>query len=96
MSIKKNGVDEKVRVVCRVRPFLEHEAPDDSVVVEENEIKITNQRNVTEIVSFRQVPTFSLWNEQAYGVNNMKKLDFLHAMDQIQNSMKYTSKTFSL
>ncbi|KAG2177100.1 hypothetical protein INT43_007756, partial [Umbelopsis isabellina] len=50
MSIKKNGGDEKVKVVCRVRPFLDHEAPDDSVVVEDNEIKITNQRNTTEIV----------------------------------------------
>ncbi|KAH8551435.1 the motor domain of kinesin family member 22 [Umbelopsis sp. PMI_123] len=53
MSIKKNVVDEKVKVVCRVRPFLEHEAPDDSVAVEGCEIKITNQRNTNEIVSFR-------------------------------------------
>lgn len=53
MSIKKSGVDEKVKVVCRVRPFLEHEAPDDSVAVEGSEIKITNQRNTNEIVSFR-------------------------------------------
>jgi kinesin family protein 22 len=58
MSIKKNGVDEKVKVVCRVRPFLDHEAPDDSVVVEGNEIKITNQRNQSEIVSFRQVSLY--------------------------------------
>lgn len=60
MSIKKNGGDEKVKVVCRVRPFLDHEAPDDSVVVEDNEIKITNQRNTTEKVSFKQV--FSLYS----------------------------------
>ncbi|GAB5587114.1 hypothetical protein Unana1_02014 [Umbelopsis nana] len=58
MSIKKNGVDEKVKVVCRVRPFLDHEAPDDSVLVEGNEIKITNQRNQSEIVSFRQVSLY--------------------------------------
>ncbi|KAG2175258.1 hypothetical protein INT44_007746 [Umbelopsis vinacea] len=53
MSIKKTGVDEKVKVVCRVRPFLDHEAPDDSTAVEGSEIKITNQRNTNEIVSFR-------------------------------------------
>jgi hypothetical protein len=44
---------QKVKVVCRVRPFLPHEFADDSIGVDGNSIKITNQRNPTEILKYR-------------------------------------------
>ncbi|CAG8512119.1 10400_t:CDS:10 [Paraglomus occultum] len=43
---------QKVKVVCRVRPFLPHEFPDDTVGVDGNSIKITNQRNPSEILKY--------------------------------------------
>ncbi|CAG8450473.1 785_t:CDS:10 [Ambispora gerdemannii] len=45
---KKQLSPQKIKVVCRVRPFLAEELYDDTVVVEENSIKITNKRKTNE------------------------------------------------
>ncbi|KAG9305977.1 hypothetical protein G9A89_009301 [Geosiphon pyriformis] len=45
---EKTPSQQKVKVICRVRPFLEEELSDDAVRVYKNTIKITNQRNTSE------------------------------------------------
>ncbi|KAL1931064.1 hypothetical protein VTP01DRAFT_10201 [Rhizomucor pusillus] len=43
--MKRSGSEEKIKVVCRVRPFLQCETPDNSVTVNNNRIDLENQRN---------------------------------------------------
>ncbi|PWA01886.1 hypothetical protein BB558_002016 [Smittium angustum] len=43
----------KVQVICRIRPFLSHEKPDESVVIEnETTIRVQNHRDPTKDVNF--------------------------------------------
>ncbi|ORX97824.1 kinesin-domain-containing protein [Basidiobolus meristosporus CBS 931.73] len=49
---EKNKQEYKVKVVCRVRPFLPHEEPDESVTVEGNSVAIVNQRNKSENLKY--------------------------------------------
>ncbi|KAJ1932077.1 hypothetical protein EC988_009575, partial [Linderina pennispora] len=45
--------EHKIKVVCRVRPFLEAEQPDDSVSVEPNNVlRVTNPRDASKDVEF--------------------------------------------
>ncbi|KAG0188570.1 hypothetical protein DFQ28_004697 [Apophysomyces sp. BC1034] len=53
---------ERIKVVCRVRPFIPNEAPDDSVYVDGNYIELDNQRNPTKRLKFSFA---SLYSEKA-------------------------------
>lgn len=55
LIMRKTKCSEKIKVICRVRPFLEHEVPDDSISVSDNRIELENQRNPDTRLSYRYV-----------------------------------------
>ncbi|KAJ1974408.1 hypothetical protein H4R35_003620 [Dimargaris xerosporica] len=51
-SSGNDGPAHKIKVLCRVRPFLKHETPDNSVVMTDQTVKIVNQRNPDEVLLY--------------------------------------------
>ncbi|KAJ1649903.1 hypothetical protein IWQ61_009149 [Dispira simplex] len=50
ISTESNG--HKIKVICRVRPFLKHEPQDESVLASGRTMKIVNQRNPSEVFMY--------------------------------------------
>ncbi|KAJ1977999.1 hypothetical protein H4R34_003363 [Dimargaris verticillata] len=51
-SSGKDGPAHRIKVLCRVRPFLKHETPDNSVAMADQTVKIVNQRNPDEVLLY--------------------------------------------
>ncbi|KAJ1959463.1 hypothetical protein IWQ62_004602, partial [Dispira parvispora] len=49
-STTTNG--HKIKVICRVRPFLKHEPQDETVITSDRTMKIVNQRNPSEVFMY--------------------------------------------
>ena len=47
------SIANKIKIICRVRPFHDHEVPDDSVEIDNNGVIVQDQRNPTNLTSFK-------------------------------------------
>ncbi|KAI9274615.1 P-loop containing nucleoside triphosphate hydrolase protein [Phascolomyces articulosus] len=73
MSLKNNSllftmkrtITNKIKIICRVRPFHNHEFPDDSVEVDNKSITVQDQRNFGNLMSFRFASCYSMETTQS-------------------------------
>ncbi|KAI8318899.1 kinesin-domain-containing protein, partial [Martensiomyces pterosporus] len=77
----------KIKVVCRVRPFLKSERPDESVGVEPNSVlRVTNPRDTTKDIKFN----FDACYGAVVGQDTIYKNDVRPLVETIFNGMSAT------
>ncbi|KAG2226143.1 hypothetical protein INT45_011760 [Circinella minor] len=58
------SIANKIKIICRVRPFHDHEVPDDSIEIDNNGVIVQDQRNPTNLTSFKFTSCYSMKSTQ--------------------------------